>query len=381
MIKRKSFSLGCLHFAFTKGFPIEISGSDYEKEITALLNKIEAVERLEVLNKFDIQDTSFSIKKAMNFLHGDRPVPYPMGFELSFDLYIPERFQKDICKKYGLKPETFTEHFNVILLYEYYAPVCLVECLNPSEFPEPSNAIPIIRDFMNDRISQIDDRFELQRLGPSPFHADFYLLEHKPEDSPAPPEGDKFWRFISDRSRLTGYDIWLFYYNPEEFGDINEAQKALYHQLSNEASVYYFIKMHQLQNTKEWISIENLSEEIFQRKNNSYVKNMIRSFSDGSKIENLVLRMSQFESGRLRKNTTNQSAISNVLNVKRAVFLETDINNLADEEHKYPIEQLRELIKFFDSQRSRILNSIAVVFAAIVGGMTGSLLTIFFSQP
>ena len=381
MIKRKSFSLGCLHFAFTKGFPIEISGSDYEKEITALLNKIEAVERLKVLNKSEIQDTSFSIKKAMNFSDGDRPVPYPMGFELSFDLYIPKRFQENICKKYGRKPDTFTEHFNVILFYEYYAPVCFVECLNPSEFAEPSDAIPIIKDFINDRISQIDDRFELQRLGPSPFHADFYLLEHKPEDSPAPPEGDKFWRFISHCSRLTGYDVWLFYYNPEEFGDINEAQKALYNQLSNEASVYYLIRMHQAQNTNEWISIENLSEEIFQRKNNSYIRKIFRSFSDGSKIEHLVLRMSQFESSRLRKNTMNQSAISSVLNVERAIFLETDINNLADEEYKYPIEQLRELIRFFDSQRSRILNSIAVVFAAIVGGMAGSLLTMFFSQP
>jgi hypothetical protein len=379
MNKRKSFTLGCLHFAFTKGFPLDISSSEYEREIIELLNKIEAVERLEVLSNTDLKGKS-SIKDAINLTEGDFPVPYPMGFQLSFDLYIPERFQEDICKKYSCNPETFTEHFNVRIHYTYHAPICFVECLNSSEFPQPSNAIPVIRDFLNGRISQIDDRFELQRLGPTPFHANFYLLEHKPEDSPAPPEGDHFWEFISDCSRITGYDLWMFYYNPEEFDNISVAQNSLYYQLSEEASVYYLIKRHQSQNLKEWVNIENLAGEIFQRKTNSFKNKISRLFTEGSKIENLVLRLSQFESGRLIQNTINQTSISNVLGVDRAAFLDDHIHNLDDEEYQYPSEQLRELIKFFDSQRSRLLNSIAVVFAAIVGGMAGSLLTIFFSQ-
>lgn len=380
MDKRKSFTLGCLHFAFVKGLPVEISSSEYEREITELLNKIEAVERIEVLENSDLEG-KVSIEDAINLREGDFPAPYPMGFELSFDLYIPERFQKDIFKKYKRKPETYTEHFNVRIHYEYDTPICFVECLNPSELPQPSNAILVIRDFLNDRISQIDDRFELQRLGPSPFHANFYLLEHKIEDSPAPPEGDNFWEFISERSRITGYDLWMFYYNPDEFDSINEAQNLLYYQLAKEASVYYMIKMYQSQNLKKWTNIEKLAEEMFQRKTNSLKSKISRLFTEGSLLENLVLRLSQFESERLKINTMTQSSITNVLSVDRAVFLDDHIQKLNDSEYQYPSGQLRELIKFFDTQRTRILNTIAVIFAAIIGGMAGALITIFFSQP
>lgn len=380
MSKRIAFSLGCLHFAYTKGFPFDISCSEYEIEIRDLLNKIEAVEHIEILSNSDFNKKG-PIEGPISLTEGDYPVPYPMGFELNFKLFIPMRFQEDICKKYSRKPETFTEHFNVIINYEYHSPVCFIECIDPSEIPQPSTAISIIKDFLNDRISQIDDRFELQRLGPTPFHANFYLLEHNTEDSPPPPKGDNFWEFISNCLRMSGYDLWMFYYNPKEFDDINEAQNSLYYQLSNEASVYYMIERHQSQSLKEWERIEDLSGKIFQGETISLKRKMLRLVTEGSQLEKLVLRLSKFESEKLLTNTIIQKAITNVLNVDRAVFLDKHIHELNDSDYHYPSEQLMELIKFFDSQRTRIFNSIAVIFAAIVGGVTGTLLTIFYSKP
>lgn len=379
-MKRKAFSVGCVHFAFTEGFPIEISASEYENEIVKSLNKMESVERLQVKDKSE-STVKRTIEKEIDLTEGDQAEPYPLFFKISFDLYIPERLQLDICKKYTREPSTFTEHFNVTIIYEFYAPICFIECIKPSEFPDPSNAFVIIRDFLNDRFLQLGERFELQRLGPSPFHADFYLLEHQLEDSPEKPEDEKNWKFTHECSRRRGYDILLSYYNPDYFDNIEEAQDILYNKLAHELSTYYLTKRYHMQNLNAWISIEEKSNEIFRKENNNILKKIFNIFSDGKNIEDLVLQMSKFESERLHKNTITQKAISEILNIERTVFLEKEIKGLTDEEYVYPVKQLRELISFFDSQRSRIMNSIAVIFAAIMGGIIGSLFTIFFSQP
>jgi hypothetical protein len=100
---------------------------------------------------------------------------------VEFSLFIPHRVQADLFPS-GRLPNTLTEHFRVRVVGTFTGlPIAFVEPDNPTGIPEPSDAVIIVREFLVSQLAMNNSPLTLQILGPSPVHADFYVLDSEIE--------------------------------------------------------------------------------------------------------------------------------------------------------------------------------------------------------
>lgn len=376
MSKEINFGIGCFHFGIRKEAPFEFKGSDYLIKLKEALSKIANLDNLKIVADKDFENETDKITEALPNLDEDRSFfPCPSLLDIDFELYIPFRIQAELCDTEEKFLQTYSERFKVKIFQSYYLPVTIIETINPSKENDPSNAVRIVREFLEKQLTiEKSEYIRFECLGPSPFHLDCFV---KPKE----PEGDSDWFIEPEVNILRGYDEIIFYYNSVEIANAEEAFNYLKDSIEDEFGFFYnFIKQRN-QRMFEWETIQTSLQELQDIQSSKGFKAFFnRLFNRPSLIGKLFTELGTFEANDIFINRTRQNEYNDIYKAKDEMFFKIFIDKEFEEKNEYPIKQITELVKFYENRRVKSVEFMILIIAASLGGTIGALLTFLFQM-
>jgi len=250
-----SFGVGCFHFGIRRSLPLTLKGTEYLEELRNRLEGIPNVDHI-VVDSYGISESDTtevnepltSIEEGYNFFP-----PPASGFDVSFEIYIPHRIQDQLAP-FDRKVFTCTERFRVYIRNPYFFPIAFVEAIEPSGDCQPSDAVVVVREFLQKHFDQLEqDGVGFDVLGPSPFHADFFLQAGTGSEKGYDNSGFRF-KPVYQR----GYDRMIFFFDASLYGEIDEARESLFCELGEEIGVFYRLEHLNLMRMWQWQQLRDL---------------------------------------------------------------------------------------------------------------------------
>jgi hypothetical protein len=379
MSEETSFGVGCFHFWLLKKAPYTINVSEYINEVRGALQRITTINNIYIPHIFTSKvDFEYKIadSKPRALSKGDDYFPRSPFLQMHFDLYIPFRIQKELYTRESKLMKTFTENFRVYMLYDIYSPVTFVEPLNPSEKPNPSQAVMIVRQYLRREVNTPNSEIKFDVLGPSPFHAEYYLtpFEDGSKNKDGPP-------IEMQCLKLKGYDEINFYYDKSFFSNLSEARETLFYILRPELGLFYKLELNNLRSMQEWVSVQGVLEKIVPSDVKKRSLPLISgTLLRGRHIKKLFTSIIIFECNDIFRTTEVTEEYDRVYSKEEPTFLKYYIDKQRENKPSYPTRQINELALFFENHRSKALEMLVVLLSALLGGAAGSLLTIVLSR-
>ncbi|MCJ7508093.1 MAG: hypothetical protein MUO85_05095, partial [candidate division Zixibacteria bacterium] len=340
----KAFGVGCLHFDITKKMPSEFSIQQYTTEIEKTLKKITNISQINI----DPLPLSYSDKKIFSFdedvpdfSDGEEEFPSILPLNISFEIYLPRRVQSEFLRIPEEYVKTRAERFLLEIRNCFFSPVAFATPIEAdTEECQPSDAIFLIREYLEQEVKKQDGKLRFNYIGPSPFHADFYLrLTPKKVASTF----DLSWE------RRRGYDKLVFEAGADRFQDENTALKSLFNELDNEFSLYYRIMRSRILYYREWEQLDEHISNTTQSEQSKKVWTKVwafvcRPFTRWREFSELVDGLCHFRSLLILDKQSLNEAYRNLYASKG--YLKQDIEEALQNPPEFPIKEIEDLVHF-----------------------------------
>ena len=291
-------------------------------------------------------------------------------FSIEFSLRIPQRVQDDIVRKISPYGDHWTglgtEQFLVKTRYFFHGPVTVVECLHIDDntHEDPSDAVFIVREYLQQKLSESSTDIQLECVGPSPFHVDFFAFDT-----------DDIERPHVEYTEQRGYNI-ANVYIPTHVS-ANHISWLL-DWMGDHLSFYYFLKRLDIRQGKQWIRIDKARHDLDESTNPGVYSNNIRAFMNRRRtIAKLVADILRFRAEMLSNRQFAFSAKKKIgIENDNLEFLDEKLDNALEETFvTYPTSEVLQLAKFYEERDSKWQDRIYFVLAALIGGVIGAILS------
>lgn len=365
----KKIGLGCFHFKVKE----YISFTEYTKLLKEDLDKITNISNLQIL---DIEDGFMSgflpieEENIEKFNFEDSTGFYPSFFrgKIIFDIFIPKKAQNKIFDEISYQTN---ETFRVEICFNQIFTFSIIEPKSIKDYEDGSLSVALVREFLKSELeNNKDSKFELEVLGPSPFHADFELelldnLEfnnkHKNTNN-----SKIFLEIIPTDS----YDLVKIIGSKDNFKNENELKHFIVERLSEEFALFYLQTLGENYKAQLWNKVEILLNEAKQ----NYLKKWWQfKYPMSTKIEKLFLGLVEFKHHNI---SFSQQINENVARIKREkgyFFLKEFIENKDIGVSQELIGNVSDLINFMDRKQSGYTNNLYFVIVTIVAAMVGAI--------
>lgn len=186
MSGKLSFGIGCFNFRPNHPLPYRLEGRQYLSDLTEALEAMTAVDHL-TIQHHDFEDLHWTVETCQPSIRGG-----PGGFipdiggstsrlRVAFELHIPSRLQTELLEEVYV-PDASTASFHVVCANFYHGPVTFVIPKSPADDTPAmpgSEAVLIVRRFLERELPKVTHSLAFELVGPSPFHADFGLYATK----------------------------------------------------------------------------------------------------------------------------------------------------------------------------------------------------------
>jgi hypothetical protein len=375
------FGIGCFAFTYHPEIPSDIQGEDYLVDLRNALGSITNIEKIiveadpEFSNlQIHVTEPFERIGESFNFF------PYPAtNVEIEFEIFIPTRVQKDLSP--WMRVYNCGERFRVRILHAYYFPIALIQPLKAEEDCDPSFVVAIVREFIESKFQgREEERIHFEYLGPSPFHADFYISPWREGDLRLS-NGPFNFHIVAKRT----YDSIYITYESEEYDDIESAMHNLLYELEGDLGLFYYVQNNRDIHLRKWFEISGALENLIVMARTTGVKGfwnrMVRVFW---LIRDLLVSLTEFESSLLISQYYYQKGLDELHRGGNKPPLASYIRDIMKDLPSFPTDQIRQLISLFESRREKALEGVLLLASAliggVVGGIAGSLLTILLSK-
>lgn len=378
MSESVAFGVGCFNFGVKKSPPFTITGSRYISELTAALERVSNISEIKInaseeflgLSRF-VQGPFIPLDEGYDFFPSTDFDP-----EISFDLYIPRRVQHELSP---LKPspEIGTEKFKISMSRPLYLPVTFVEAIEPDKMNYPSEAVMIVREFLEKHINEPSSEYiRFESLGPSPFHANFFLKKEVQRSEDYPYRG-----FRCHRTPMRGDDRLEFLLDPA-FGVTHEvAKKGLFRVLKDEIGVFYLITHMRNLRHRAWADLQSDISELVKAREKGFFRSLWQNlFSGARQIHDAFVGIAECEIEDMEGRTYLEQAYRGLFKYKTEPFLDLELKESMQEWPVCPANQLREIVTLLETRRSRLVEGFILLLSAILGGVVGSIITLLVSK-
>ena len=375
-ILRASFGVGCWDFGIRCQPSSTFTVSQYVALLSKGLETVSSLNNLQVGPELDpaVDDnTQIGSADATEVEDGRAIFSHGIVLGITFDLYVPFRIQNNLA---GDRTEfhTKTEHFRVRIRHAYYSPVVFVELLDADAPRRPSAAMIVLRKYLEKECQDSSHGLAFSFLGPTPFHADFRIAEH-------PVQNLSGRTFEVKDVDSTGYADITFVYNAPSFDTARDALEELFDDLMNELGFFYRIVEDDLRKYKSWSEIERLIPgAVSQSERTSWLDRIRRAHRRSKDLKELSVALMQFEVNQIMNTSHTRRSFRNVYKKDAPALLKAYVEAEIDERPTFPTEPVTQLLTFMESRRSKTLELLVLLGAAVVGGITGSLITTLASQ-
>lgn len=260
------------------------------------------------------------------------------------------------------------------MIHDWHGPLSYVEPLEAGHESSPSTSVQVVRKYLFREFAKIETFLLADFIGPSPFHANFFFEF----DDEAREEEETFSITIKKKP---GYDNVAIRCSKEAFSSEEIALSALYDELAQEISFFYDLNRRQSGQIKNWLEIEEVMHAILDFENESSKKKVKDKLFLRPKLFRRIFKDIGLFKGQ---SISDKSAIARFYNDiygsgKHVAYLQHFIDREISESSEFPVNEAVELVRYFDQKTSKIFELSIVVFAAILGGLIGSVITVSFS--
>ena len=299
---------------------------------------------------------------------------FPLGLvtTLDFRIHIPRRVQNELLTQRWFSADSLeAEDFDISIQDGFASPITFVRPVGASRNSDPSQAVVVVRKFLEDQIDQLDTPLMFKILGPSPFHADCFLAAN------TDPSRGVDVDFLATSSPIFGYAKLQFEYNTARFRNLEEAWDALRFELRAEFDLYYEIAHETQRRLVAWDRFEGDLDELVRLHTDTGLTAWVSRFVRvPTHLDTTIMTLARYESNAITSASHIADRMRSIYNSGRAVYLklfaEEELARMADA----PTAQAERILNLFESRRSKRVDSVLVLVSSIVGGAIGSVLTL-----
>lgn len=361
-----AFGIGSLWFGLKAddfSAALEKCGASHLDTVIENLRKISNINNI-ILDKPD--NLSFSFSE----IDGEEGVYYPIypHVEIRFDIYIPNRVQDEVLA--FRESRTGSEIFDVIIKYGYDSVVVYIKYDAPDDYHQPSDAVVVVRKYLERELSKNSNDIVFHTLGPSPFHASFWLKKADKESSI-----DK--EFIENNltQKNDGYETVIFDYNPIIETD-EEAFEKLCIDASGDIECFYSAVIIRNKLMSAVNDVDMSLDQLIDIYSTNGVLNRFRRFYKSEKVsKDLLVSLLEVEREKRRahKMIGEYETSGRIKDYK--IFSSKSIEKIKEFEDVLPINQIADVVKIFEERQLKSRENITVILAGLIGGVLGAILT------
>ena len=360
---RVAFGIGCWNFGLKREGRFSLSIKDYRTLLTKELETIPSLNKLEIdveeddaieLNKGHLQITDSGLAIFPEF-------PY---FSIRFELYIPFRIQREIVGPL-FNSTLSTERFRIHNLFKYYGPVSVVELIDGKHTVCPSTAVQVVREYLKEQINRMSSSLVFESIGPSPFHVNFWL-----EGKKVLPQSEH--QFECKQLNIPGYASITFFCCIDNFYSKKVACEELFDNLADELDLFYEIARSDRESLEMWDKIEAAASRLCEYlQSTSQLERLRTSIGRGRELSKLHILLSSFESEYIRMTHFTDTQCRKLQTDDKPNFLRNFVEDSLTDRPVFAVKQMKDLVSFIEARRSKAVELMIVLVAAVVGGLAG----------
>jgi hypothetical protein len=376
MNKLIAFGVGCFHFGLKKINLPSMSGQDYVRELILAIESIPNVKKVDVIAPDEFKEETIEALESLTSLkEGNNFFPYPScSLDIDFEIYIPTRLQNELSTDLYISSLP-TERFIVHIRDSYHFPVTFIELVNANKDCDPSGSIVIVREFLEKHFTEAkSDYIRFDFLGPSPFYANFFLYGENIERVEEDFDSDGF---SVEQIPQKGYDTFDIHFDKSLYTNLNEAKEAIFYELSDEIGLFYKLEHHNLLQMRQWENLQELVSSLIGTTKGKGLKAFFsRLLHSNTQIRDAIIMLSEFESNHIWTTFILKSDYQDLFNSGKEPYTNSYITKIIQNFPTYPTNQVRDVISLLENRRSKTVDNLVIILAAILGGIVGAIFTL-----
>ncbi|WP_329120234.1 hypothetical protein [Streptomyces sp. NBC_01465] len=360
-----------LGFGIGSIFPQLKEPGNYESwadEVERTLNLIPSIRKLEVkggrssFRWFDVEDAD----GRNDLIHH----PIPVHGNVAFTINIPARAQDRLNPWWKASVDSEVEEFVVFLELDTAYPYALVVFYSDNMI-KPSSAVVIVREFLKEELEKLGDRstLELTTLGPSPFHAEFYIKEGD--------QGDFVTPGLNALVRHgRGYSECEFFFDKKVFESAAHVLDEVRKKIGPEFANFYGLTA---ERTVKQVSVDVLTLQVeegvaaYRRKGAiNWVRRVITSRAN---LRNISLELLKIQMGVTNSQRSNGKVIDNLRAERGLLLFEGKLVGMAELDYTDQLDNLGSMLKVLESQHTQTVQRITSFAVSLLGVVVGAFLT------
>jgi hypothetical protein len=384
-----AFGVGSLFFEYLEddgtSAVLDMSAAgDYFSAVSDALERLPSVDNIAITPPvFDLGRRTLIVGNSLPLLPNlphTSGRPHPWGGELGlpfadgrirFDVRIPRRLQLES----GFGRDAMTDTFRLDLRFTDSFPVTFVEPVGAPPEAEPTNAVAIVRDFLESEFQQHEDEFgrlTFCYLGPSPFHSDFYIR-------PAMDETTAGIGYVVTRS--PAYDRVDIRYARASFDTATAAYAETKLQVTPTLGLYYELVNYRNLLLSRWVNISHGADNLYALYRSTGLMAFVRrAFMAGGLVRRVSLDALEAEADlasivKAAHDLHEREALRGVLPVVQS-YLSQEIDTFPD----VVPPRIAEIIALLDSLHERFSQATMLVLSSLLGGVAGAAITAIVSK-
>lgn len=362
--EQRLFGVGCFHFGYRRKLPFEFKTEQYIEELGAALKSLPSIDEL-VIDHEESFNQSYQVDSEPPTLNsGKGPFPVVTFMTVKFSIYIPFRVQEEVLETTG-GGHIGTEKFSVLMLDTFYGPVTFIECIEAPADCRSSDAVRLLRLYLQREFKKIKGPICFEYIGPSPFHADFILKGN----------GDAYGVFASQIVPRRGYDQVVFECVTSGMPSDDDLA-SLYDELDGEIGLFYSIQGRNVTFMERWTQLIEEWESL-----REIVEKEVRIFDIPHRMEvhraskQLISNAYSFGAELDIARQDKDQELASEYDKGTPVYLEKFLRSKAERLPEYPVATVLGWAQHVNEASFKQAEIVAVIFAGLIGGVVGALFT------
>lgn len=249
--------------------------------------------------------------------------------------------------------------FKVLIRQEFDAPLTII--YSEKETERGSNNIYTVREYIK---KYIKGNCNLDVIGPSPFHADFYFKTNSKEFN------------VAILRQHRDYDKIVIDSTKENFSDVFD--EILEH-VGSELNLFYLIQSIDSDMILMWSEINNKLQNIKRDTDTSFFRKFKDWFLLNTKITDIMQDIISLESNSIFMSQLIKERYAQTYSTKNE-DLKIYIENAIENKNEFPVNSVKKLLDFYISQHNSFNQNLNVSISAIIGGFVGAIISILLKK-
>jgi len=296
------------------------------------------------------------------------PFPWEMGLQAQF--YIPRRVQRErLPDSIRRWVDPGVERFVLRMDYTHGTPIAIVIPVGATKLDQGQSAMIVVREFIHSELQDNAFLF-LDTVGPSPFHADFFVVPRSEDKEKGAPYD---FEHIHHRR---GPDELIFRYDKRVYDSAERALEDVLDAIDDQAQFFYSAMRGLQFDMVDWARLEGSVQSLIELHRQPGVAAVVKRLIGSSRaITETIIEVSQFETRQLFDRKGLESRYKAHFGEGEQAYLKPFLDAELTDAREYPARQTAELVRNFERWRTHTVDAIALLVSALLGGVIAALAT------